>query len=76
MWVMDIKFWVGLKINYGWILGEVVNLYNIRNVIEELCKLFFKKYLKYWFFFNLKYINKYKIFERESFFGKRFVFVE
>lgn len=72
----DIKLRAGLKTNHGWILGEAVNLYNTRNVIEELCKLFFKKHLKYWSFSNLKHTNKYKIFERESFFGKRFVLAE
>ena len=72
----DNKLRAGLKTNHGWILGEAVNLYNTRNVIEELCKLFFKKHLKYWSFSNLKHTNKYKIFERESSFGKRFVLAE
>ena len=42
----DIKLRAGLKTNHGWILGEAVNLYNTRNVIEELCKLLFKKTFK------------------------------
>lgn len=31
----DIKLRAGLKTNHGWILGEAVNLYNTRNVIED-----------------------------------------